>query len=763
MRNLFERRVPQVLAVYAGASWALVECTAFIVAEFLLSPYWPRIVMSALLLLFPSAAMLGWFHGRPGRDEVPRAEKIGIPVNVAVAAAILILLFREVDLGARTTTAAFEVEGATVERTVAKPEYRRRTALSRFDAGPGLAAEELWLTYMAPLALELDLAADDFFEPVSLSVFNERLAEYGLQRGGAIPLALRRAVAELLHATFLVSGTVDRVEAGFRVTLALDNAGTSARVSETVHEGADLLALVDEMSETLAEALDIPDRDGIEDLPVRDRLTEDEGALAAFGRAYAQLLSHPAHVDAALNGLRAATALDPTFAVAQYDLSAVYEGNNQTEEAVTALRAALDHLYRFPERLGFRARADYYFLTEQPDQGWAVIEMWVALHPEDPAALEYYALGQSIRGDWEGLIQTLQTRYRLSPDNHALLNELAEAYENLGDDDQALAALEQYARRIPADYTGHLDLARIHTRLGAYGVAREHLERAIIVDPLNPEPVAELASLDLHAGRFDAAMAGYERALELARTPRQKASVLDQLKEYYRFRGRMEDAIWTARALPEEVSGVYTPLEIAEYRLADIGIYLEAGRQEDAAALFEALRSQLELDAPGNDPYYVSQWRIRIALEAGETAVARATYGAASDWIETWGADRFRPSLIAALGRIEELDGDYVAAERHYRDALSRDDRTLEWYRWIGGTLRKADRLAEAEAELREALRLVPSDPYTHFELARVLEASGDTAGAVAHLGSALLAWEPADESFAPAREARAKLAELKD
>lgn len=763
MKTLFERRVPQVLGLYAGGSWALVECVAFIVAEFLLSTLWPRVVLSALLLLFPSAAMLGWFHGRPGRDAVPMAEKIGIPVNIAVATAVLIVLFRGSDLGARTTTAAFELEGATVERTVARPEFRRRTALSRFDAGPGLGEEELWLTYMAPLALELDLAPDDFFEPVSLAAFNERLAEYGLQRGGHIPLALRRAVAELLHATFIVGGAVDRVGAGYRVILTVDDTGSGARISETAHEGADFLALVDEMSETLAAALDIPERDGIEDLPVRDRLTEDEAALAAFGRAYASWVAGPPDADAAIEGLRAATALDPTFAVAQYDLSVVYRENNRTEEAVAALGAALDHLYRLPERMGFQARADYYFLTEQPDQQRAVIEMWVALHPESPAALEHYSLLQLVRGDWEGLIRTIETRYRLSPANHSLLRELAEAHENLGDDEQALAALEQYAERLPADYSGHVDLARIHRRLGAYATAREHLERAIIVDPVNPEPVGELASLDLNAGRFDAALAGYERAGELARTSRQRAGVLGQLKDYYRFRGQMEAAVRAAEAWLGEVSGVYAPREIAQRRLDDIGIYLEAGRYEDAAALFDALRSQLQLNAPEDDPYYVSQWRIRIALASGEGALARAAHGVASGWIEATGADVLRPALLADLGRIEEADGEYALAIAHYRDALDQDDRTLDVYRRFGAAAREAGRLDEAETGLRAALRLVPSDPYTHLEMARVLEARGDSAGAAEHLGSALLAWEPADESFEPAREARARLAQLND
>ena len=750
-----------MLLLYAGASWGLVESTAFMVDEFLLSPRWTRVVMSALLLLLPSVAMIAWFHGRPGRDEPPTAEKIAVPANFVLAAFVLFLLFRDANLGSQTTTAAFDVGGETVERTVAKPEFRKRTALSRFDAAPGLGGEELWLTYMAPLALELDLAADDFFEPISVSAFNDRLSEFGLRRAGDAPLALRRAVAALLHASFIVSGSVDRTGDGYRVTLTLDNTDSGQRVSETVHEGPDFLALVDEMSESLAEALGLPDRDGVENLPVRDRLTEDEAALAAFGRAYAKLRADPADPEAAIEELRAATALDPTFAVAQYDLSRAYLENNRFEEAAAALRAVLGHLYRFPERMGFRARADYYFLTEQPEQAWAVIEMWAALHPEDPAALEHYGLMQSFRGDWQGLVRTLETRYRLSPANHSLLKELAEALENVGDDSRALAALEQYASRVPADYTGHADLARIQRRLGAHDIAREHLERAIVVDPLNPEPVGELASLDLHVGRFEEALAGLERARALARTPRQRAVLLGQLRDYYRFRGRMEDAIRTSEAWLAEASGLYTPLEIAQRRFPDIGIHLEAGRPEDAAALFAELRTQLELDAPADDPYFVAHWRIRIALEAGDGATARATHDDASEWVEAWGADGLRPALLADLGRIEELDGEYAKAVRHYRDALWEDDRTLDFYRRIGAALRKAGRLGAAERELQEALRLVPSDPNTHLEIALVLEARADTAGAKAHLGSALAAWRPADSSFEPAREARARLAEL--
>ncbi len=757
-RNLFERRVPQVLLVYTGAAWALVALTAFIVDEFLLSQNWTTVAMAALGLQLPSVAITAWFRGRPVHDEAPAARNVAIPVNLGFTAFVLFLLFGGANLAARTTTATIEIGGETVERTVAKPEFRKRTALSRFNAAPGLGAEELWLTYMAPFALELDLSANDFFEPIPATVFNQRIADFGIQHAGDVPLPLRWAVAELLHATFIVSGTVDRTGDGYRVVMNIDNTDSGRRVGETVHEGPDFLALVDEMSETLAEALDLPGRNRIEDLPVRDRLTGDEAALAAFGRAYAKLITDPAEPEAAIEGLVAATALDPTFAVAQHRLSVAYLDHNRTEESVAAMQAAIEHLYRLPERFQLEMEADHYFLTEQPEQGWAVIEKWVALHPEDPLALDYYSLMQTIQGDWEGLIRTLDTRYRLNPSNHSLLKSLAEAHEHLGDRERALATLEQYARRMPADYTGHVDLGRTHRRMGELDIALEHLERAVAVDPLNANAVGELASLALDLGRFDAALAGYERAVELARTPRQKAGALAGLKDYYRFRGQMEDAIRTAEAWRAEASGSHTPLQIVQQRFADIGIYLDMGRHDEALALFDELRSELEL--LGSDPFFVTHSKLRIALAAGETDVARSAYRAASDWIETWGADMMRPILTGDLGRIEEEDGEYTLAIRHYRDAMSREP-TLDLHRHMGRVLRKMGRLDEAEAELREALGRVPSDPHAHLELVRVLEERGDTAGAFAHLRSALAAWEEADESFEPAREARAMLAEL--
>ena len=757
-RNLLQRRVPQVLAIYAGASWGLVQFIDFMVDEFLLSPHWTRFSLTVFLLLVPSVFMLAWFHGREGRDKVPLTEKIGIPANLAVTVGILLLVFGGRDLGAATTEVSVETEdGELVERVVPKPEFRKRTVLFPFDAGPGLDEEEDWVTYMVPLALEVDLAADDFFEPVSFAFLTQRLRERGFTALRDVPLPLKREVSEEFFADFVAAGTLDREEGDYRATLTLHEVGNGSRVSETLHEGPDLLDLIDEMSAVLLDALDIPRRDEVEDLPIRERFTGDDAAWEAFGRAAVALFGTPPDIDGALEQLRLATTLDPTFAMAQYQLGLLLLLTNRPQEAVAPMQAAIDHLYRLPERTRFGVKSDYYFITQQLDKAWAVLEMWVELHPEDPSALRSYLGVQAIRGDWEGMLGTLATLYRLSPNEHSLLRQIATAHLRLGNDAEALSTLEGYVERAPDDYSGYFDLSGLRRRRGEHETARELLDRALILRPGTVELVTELAALDVDVGRFDEARAGYESALDLARTPNQRAEILDDLKGFHRFRGQIEDAIGLTDAWLDEVSQVWAPLQIVQDQLPDIDLYLDAGRYDEAVTLFEDLASRLQPPVSDLD---VPHWRIHLALGTGDTDAARAAYHAAMDAMEANDLGVQRPRLTADLARIDERDGDYESAVANFREAM-RLAPTRNHHREIGAALRKAGRLDEAEAEVREALRLRPADPHAHLELALLLESRGDAEGAREHLQGALAAWENADESFAPAREARTKLAEL--
>ena len=79
----------------------------------------------------------------------------------------------------------------------------------------------------------------------------------------------------------------------------------------------------------------------------------------------------------------------------------------------------------------------------------------------------------------------------------------------------------------------------------------------------------------------------------------------------------------------------------------------------------------------------------------------------------------------------------------------------------IGRVLQQMGQLYEAESEIREMLRIYPSSPGAHLQLARLLVVRGDTTEAVEHLNQAMVTWANADSVYEPAQEARAMLEEL--
>ena len=246
VRTLVERRVPHILALYAGASWGLIEFVNFAVDEFLLSPHWIRVALVALLLLFPTVFMLAWFHGKPGKDvdEMPRTEKIGIPVNIALCAGVLWMLFGGEDLGAATTSITVENEdGETEERDVAKAEFRKRTILFPLDPGDGLGEEESWLAYAVPGALEYDLSPEEMKSqiPAPLDDYllpyleSSAFAEWGdLEaardaHGRAVQMAEAMQFGQILEDLGRIGGRIDELagdyESGieiYRAAMAVD-------------------------------------------------------------------------------------------------------------------------------------------------------------------------------------------------------------------------------------------------------------------------------------------------------------------------------------------------------------------------------------------------------------------------------------------------------------------------------------------------------------------------------------------------------------
>ena len=409
-----------------------------------------------------------------------------------------------------------------------------------------------------------------------------------------------------------------------------------------------------------------------------------------------------------------------------------------------------------PERIQFVVKAIYYSTTEELARTWAVIEMWAELYPEDVLALTTLAGIRQERGDLEGTLEALETLRELTPRNAAHQKRMAAIHRQLGNTAEALATLREYVEQFPEDYTGYTALAEVYRSAGEHDHARENLDRAILMEPDSVDVVRALARVDLNVGRFTDARAGYERALSLARTPGERAAGHAGLRDYYEFRGEMASAIDAMRARVAEMSTYVAPLVLAQSQGRDILIYISADRGDEALALVEDLKAQLQ---PPVATYHRPHLDFHLAVELKDLPAARDAHRRTLQAIDELGIEAIAHSMDDR-GRIAELAGDHAAALANYRDALEREP-SGNRHRSVGRTLRALGRLDEAEAELREALRLSPANPNNHLEMACVLERKGDVGRAVEHLRAALAAWENADAIFQPAHDAREKLAAL--
>jgi hypothetical protein len=68
VKDLLRRRVPQVVAIYLGACWGIVEFVDFITQRFALSPHLIDLALVGPLLLLPSVIlrMIGCPRRRSG-------------------------------------------------------------------------------------------------------------------------------------------------------------------------------------------------------------------------------------------------------------------------------------------------------------------------------------------------------------------------------------------------------------------------------------------------------------------------------------------------------------------------------------------------------------------------------------------------------------------------------------------------------------------------------------------------------------------------
>ncbi len=760
IRNLLARRVPQILGIYFGASWVLIEFVSFLVDRFALSPHLITLCLVVLGAMVPTVFLLAYFHGAPGPNQWATAEKIGIPVNLLAVAALAALVFSDKPLGATTETLVLETEeGETIERVVAKSEFRKKLIAFNFQNESG-DAELDWLQSAISLALLLDLEQDPFVDVGGYKGLQEKLARSGYPNGVGLPISLQSSIAGDSHSDYFVSGSFTREGDSLTVATSLYETRRQRLMAEARVSGVDVMELVDRLSVQLRRDLEIPERhiDEIRDQRVADLLTESPEAFKLQMIAYNEIVVKR-DWNSALEYLERAVQEDPTSAFAQYQLALVYLLSGQRQKADSAAELTMQHLYRFPERWQYDIKYMYYEIIEpDPDKRFAVANMKAELFPEDIDAHSLLAREYSNRQLRDKAIAEYEAILKIDPSQYEYLRSIGYRYMEAGEFGKAQDYLQRYADAVPNNYAPFKALGDLYANMGEHERARFYHERALIIDSDNVQVMNALATALYNLGELAESLEQHLAALEAARTVTERAGAHWALSYHYNARGQLRQAL-DHKELEWSLREEYLPANVvlAEIKLRSLELYANAGL---ANLALETIRdAERKLEPPFNGFIALAYLDLYLALEDADRA--EAALADARSWVERMGWGWFRADLLAGEGRIHELRADYPEAIDSYREALKLTPTDVRLNRSIGRCLRQLGRLEEAEEQLLINLKRTPYNSRTHYQLARVYADMGDKGRALEHLATASRVLENADPECEVAQEVRAMLEEL--
>ena len=757
IRNLIERRVPQVLAIYLGAAFGVVQFVDFVGSRYLLPPVWTDLSLLAMALLLPSVMLYTYNHGRPGPDEWRKSEKVFIPVNLAVLFALVTFVGAGAPLSPTSKRITVTDEkGNTREAVVANKAYRKRVAFFMFDTPADSSVQ--WLQLGLPLMTMEDLSQSNFIEVVPSIYMRDGLEKVGFAKGVNVPLSAKRTVVSELHVPHFVAGKLEKSGNEYVAKVQIYETESGKLVREREYRGPEPTQLGDQIAEGVLKDLEIPElTDDKVNMPVADILSTNPQALHAYIEAYNAIFNDRNWPLASKLTARAVE-LDPTFAAAHFLNFQLARVASQPQLAQTSAKKALDLSYRLPERTRELVKANYYIAKEDWPHAYAVLEMLAKMYPEDIQVQLALVQINAIRDNRDALVSSLKKVLELDPSRSELLLTLGDVYEQKGESKQALQYIERYTAKYPTDVRGPRQIASLYRRLGDHARAKAAYDDALVIKPEDVQSLVGLARLNAVTGDFAAAEKNLTEALEAARTPEERRQTHAMAGFVNEFRGDIRAAVASGDVMLKELAAAEPPLVVLQYSM---GLVNRLARVDvpGAERRLNALRGQAS-GPPGS--YYLPRAEVGFYVEAGDADKADVALKKLDAIIKQTSWNFMVVDAAFARGRIAELRGNCDAAIESYRQVAKLDASRPDIATYIGRCLRKLNRTKEAEAELAKTLRIMPVHGETNLELGLLYKDAGDVNRARAYLQRAVDTWQKANSNYKPARSAREALSALK-
>jgi len=676
--------------------------------------------------------------------------RILLPAAAICAIALLIYALRpfRVDMGPDTETDAEENSLAIMYfANMVDPEDTDRT---------GTMVSALLIT---------DLSESEYIEVVSRQRLFDILQSLGKEDLKVIDETVVSEIAEKAGVKWILTGNVFQVEPSIILTSDISDAGSGKILASqrvTGDPGEDIFAVVDRLSAAIRDDMALPEDAGSEiDRSVAEATTHSPEAYRHYIEGFDLFWKH--YMNEAEASFRKSLEYDSTFAIANWALSYVVAEPERTELMARAVRhadKATDFERDYIGAMAARHSGDYRLAVEK-------FTRLTERYPNDARA--HLSLGVTLRirfGESGKAIESFRRVLEIDPESKEIYNQLAYAYNDVGDLDNAIWAINEYISLAPDEANPYDSRGDLYAFNGRLDDALESYRKASEIKPLY-STVTEGA---MYLFKRD-----YERAdscFELLATSddRSKRSFgRMNLAAVPMYRGRFEEALQILEdGMAADRMEQYVGISASEKPRLRALIHLEMG--EHAAAL-EAARKSMELrvKANPNDPAFATEFFVCMLCLTGTLDEAERL---AAPFVARYDEhpEAATQNDFTLLGLLEYARGNTDDAIAFMEQSIAAGDpylhlRTMAAQFCIeSGQLGKAVDLLEGGLTRYDWVRAMTPiwSVKAHYLLGRAYEGSGWDPKAIEQYETFLEIWKDADPGIPVLENARERLTLLR-
>jgi tetratricopeptide (TPR) repeat protein len=676
--------------------------------------------------------------------------RILVPVAAALVLALLVFVFEpfRIEMGPDRAAIAQENSLAIMYfENMIDPEDSDRTGK------------------MVTALLITDLSESEYIEVVSRQRLFDILRALGKEDLKVIDESVASEVAEKAGVRWVLTGNVFQTEPAIVLTSDISDAESgkivaSQRVSGEPDE--DVFAVVDKLSKAIRDDMALPEAAATEiDRPIADVTTRSQEAYRYYTEGWDLFWKH--YMSEAETSFRKALEYDSTFAMANWALSYIVGEPERSEVMARAVRhseKASDFERDYIAAMAARHSGDY----------WRAVEIFTRLTERYPHDIRsYLSLGVTYMhrlGKPEKAIASFRRILEIDPLSKETYNQLAYAYDEVGDLDNAIWAINEYIELAPDEANPYDSRADLYAYNGKVDEALESYRKASEIKPLFS--TRGEGAMYLFKGEYARAESCFNDLAKSA-DPWDRSMGRMLLATVPMYRGRLKDAL---RVLEDGVAADRMEQSVGswaaeKHRLMAL-IYLE---MQNPDAAIEAARRYMEVltQAYPNEPARASEFYVSILCETGNLDEAERL-AAPHMALYAEHPEAATQSDFLILGMLEFGRGNTDEGLRHMDRSISAGDPYLHLRTHAAEAYLEVGRLGEAVELLEAALsrydRVRAMTPIrsvkTHYWLGMAYEASGWTGKAVDQYETFLDVWKDADPGIPALNDARRRLARLK-